>query len=63
MIRKVGRSYVLYPRHGGKRLGTHSTRAAAEAQERAIWASKRRRGDARRRSASSARRRYTRRTR
>ena len=46
MIRKVGRSYVLYPRHGGKRLGTHPTRAAAEAQERAIWASKRRRADA-----------------
>ena len=40
VIKKVGNKYVLYPKKGGKRLGTHSSRSAAERQERAIKASK-----------------------
>ena len=40
VIKKVGKKYVLYPKKGGKRLGTHSSRAAAERQEKAIKASK-----------------------
>ena len=40
MIRKVGNKWVLYQKSGGKRLGTHSTKAGAERQERAIQASK-----------------------
>jgi hypothetical protein len=36
MIRKVGSKYVLYSRKTGKRLGTHSSRASAMRQERAI---------------------------
>jgi hypothetical protein len=40
VIKKVGSKYVLYPKKGGKRLGTHSSRASAERQERAIKASK-----------------------
>ena len=31
---------MLYPKKGGKRLGTHSSRAAAERQEKAIKISK-----------------------
>ena len=42
MIKKVGNKYVLYPKGGGSRLGTHPTKAAALAQERAIEASKNR---------------------
>lgn len=42
IIRKIGDKYVLFSKHkiGGKRkrLGTHSTRAAAERQEKAIHA-------------------------
>jgi hypothetical protein len=40
VIKKVGSKYVLYPKKGGPRLGTHPSRAAAERQERAIKASK-----------------------
>lgn len=35
-IRKIGDEYVVYPEKGGKRLGTHSTRKAAEKQLTAI---------------------------
>jgi hypothetical protein len=35
-IRKIGDKYVVYPEKGGKRLGTHSTKAAAEKQLQAI---------------------------
>jgi hypothetical protein len=35
-IRKVNGKYVVYPERGGKRLGTHSTKAAAEKQLQAI---------------------------
>lgn len=42
IIKKSGKSYVLYTKHkkGGKRrkLGTHSSKSAAERQERAIHA-------------------------
>ena len=47
MIRKVGSKFVVYPKAGGERLGTHSTKAAAERQLRAIEASKARKGKAR----------------
>jgi len=40
MIRKVGSKFVLYAKRTGKRLGTHTTRAGAEKQERAIQARK-----------------------
>lgn len=39
-IRKVDGKYVVYPKHGGRRLGTHSSREKALAQLRAIEASK-----------------------
>lgn len=39
-IRKVGSKYVVYPEKGGKRLGTHSTRAAAEKQLTAVHLNK-----------------------
>lgn len=39
-IRKVGSRYVVYPEKGGKRLGTHSTKAAAERQLAAIHLNK-----------------------
>ena len=39
-IRKVDSKYVVYPKHGGKRLGTHSSREKALTQLRAIEASK-----------------------
>ena len=39
-IRKVDGKYVVYPKHGGDRLGTHDTREKALAQLRAIEASK-----------------------
>ena len=39
-IRKVDGKYVVYPEKGGKRLGTHSTRSAAEKQLTAIHLNK-----------------------
>ena len=39
-IRKVDDKYVVYPEKGGKRLGTHSTRKAAEKQLTAIHLNK-----------------------
>ncbi len=39
-IRKVGGKYVVYPEKGGKRLGTHSTKKAAEKQLTAIHLNK-----------------------
>jgi len=39
-IKKVDSKYVLYPKNGGKRLGTHSSKESAEKQERAIQVSK-----------------------
>lgn len=40
-IRKVGNKYVVYPKKGGKRLGTHNTVSGAKKQLRAIEMSKR----------------------
>lgn len=40
VIRKVGGKYAVYPKKGGKRLGTHSTRKAAEKQLAAIHINK-----------------------
>lgn len=40
VIRKVGDEYAVYPKKGGKRLGTHSTRTAAEKQLAAIHINK-----------------------
>lgn len=40
VIKKIGNKYVLYPKSGGNRLGTHNSRSAAERQERAIYANK-----------------------
>ena len=40
VIKKVGNKYVLYPKKGGKRLGTHDTKKAARNQEKAVKASK-----------------------
>lgn len=39
-IRKVDGKYVVYPKKGGKRLGTHSTKKAAEKQLTAIHLTK-----------------------
>ena len=39
-IRKVDGKYVVYPEKGGKRLGTHSSKAAAEKQLTAIHLNK-----------------------
>jgi hypothetical protein len=36
VIRKVGSRWVLFTRDGKRRLGTHPSRAKAEAQERLI---------------------------
>lgn len=44
MIRKRGNKYILYNRSGTRILGRHRSRTSALRQERAIWASKRRRG-------------------
>ncbi len=44
MIRKVAGKYVLFTADGKRRLGTHSTRKEALAQERAVQASKHKRG-------------------
>jgi len=40
IIRKIGDEYAVYPKSGGKRLGTHSTRKAAEKQLAAIHINK-----------------------
>jgi hypothetical protein len=40
VIKKVGDDYVLYPKKGGKRLGTHKTKKAAQKQDAAIQISK-----------------------
>lgn len=40
VIRKVGDEYAVYPKKGGKRLGTHKTRKGAEDQMTAIHISK-----------------------
>jgi len=39
-IRKLGKKWVVYPKKGGKRLGTHDTEAAAKRQLSAIEISK-----------------------
>lgn len=39
-IRKIGDKWVVYPKKGGKRLGTHGTEAAAKRQLAAIEISK-----------------------
>jgi len=39
-VRKVDGKYVVYPEKGGKRLGTHSSKAAAEKQLTAIHLNK-----------------------
>lgn len=39
-IRKVDGKYIVYPKKGGKRLGTHSTKKAAEKQLTAIHLNK-----------------------
>ena len=41
VIKKVGNEYAVYPKKGGKRLGTHKTKEKAIAQLKAIEASKR----------------------
>lgn len=43
-IRQVGDKWVVYPKKGGRRLGTHSTKAAAKRQLAAIEISKARKG-------------------
>ena len=35
VIKKVGNKYVLYPKKGGKRLGTHDTKKVSRNQESA----------------------------
>lgn len=40
---KGRKEWCLYTRDGARKLGQHSTRKKAERQERAIWASKRKR--------------------
>ena len=44
-IVKVDDKYVVYPKKGGKRLGTHDTKEAALKQIAAIESSKRDRGN------------------
>ena len=39
-IKKIGSDYVVYPKKGGKRLGTHKTKKAAKKQLAAIEISK-----------------------
>jgi hypothetical protein len=43
-IKKIGDKWVLYPKKGGDRLGTHSSKKGAENQETAINISKAKRG-------------------
>lgn len=40
MIKKSGNKWILYTKDGKRKLGTHSTREEAVAQERAIRAGK-----------------------
>lgn len=40
MIKKSGNKWILYTKDGKRKLGTHSTREEAAAQERAIRAGK-----------------------
>ena len=44
MIRKRGNKWILYTKDGSKKLGTHSSKKKALAQERAIQISKALRG-------------------
>jgi len=44
MIKKVGTKYRLYTKDGKRALGPKTTKAKAQAQERAIQASKHARG-------------------
>ena len=39
-IRKVGDKWIVYPKKGGRRLGTHDTEASARRQLAAIEISK-----------------------
>lgn len=41
MIKKSGNRWILYTKDGKRKLGTHTTRAEALAQERAITISER----------------------
>lgn len=43
-IKKVGNKFVVYPKKGGKRLGTHRTKAKAKKQLAAVEISKKKRG-------------------
>jgi hypothetical protein len=43
-IKKIDNKYVVYPKKGGKRLGTHKTEKAAKKQLAAIEISKAKRG-------------------
>jgi hypothetical protein len=43
VIRKRGKGWVLLTKNGKKVLGRHRTKAAAERQERAVKAAKKRR--------------------
>lgn len=43
-IKKVDGKFVVYPKKGGKRLGTHTTKKAAQKQLVAIEISKARHG-------------------
>jgi len=43
-IKKIKNKYVVYPKKGGKRLGTHKTKKAAKKQLAAIEISKAKRG-------------------
>ena len=38
MIKKVGSKWVLFTKSGKRKLGTHTSKAAAQRQEKAIWA-------------------------
>ena len=40
VIKKIGNKYVVYPKNGGKRLGTHKSIKKAKKQLRAIHMSK-----------------------
>ena len=43
-IKRTDKEYVVYPKKGGKRLGTHKTKKAAKKQLAAIEISKAKRG-------------------
>lgn len=43
-IKRIKNKYVVYPKKGGKRLGTHKTKKAAKKQLAAIEISKAKRG-------------------